>query len=48
MAEKAAEKAADKGRKPVARRRRTSSKKKQDADREMQEVPGIPEEAQSD
>jgi uncharacterized LabA/DUF88 family protein len=47
-ADKAAEKAADKGRKPVARRRRTSSKKKQDADREMQEVPGIPEEAQSD
>jgi hypothetical protein len=46
-ADKAAEKAADKGRKPVTRRRRTSSKKKQDADREMQEVPGIPEEAQN-
>jgi uncharacterized LabA/DUF88 family protein len=47
-AEKAPEKAADKGRKPVTRRRRTSSKKKQDADREMQEVPGIPEESQND
>jgi uncharacterized LabA/DUF88 family protein len=47
-AEKAPEKTAGKGSKPAARRRRPSSAKKQDADREMQEVPGIPEEAQND
>jgi uncharacterized LabA/DUF88 family protein len=47
-AEKAAGEAAGKIRKPAVRRRRPSSAKKQDADREMQEVPGIPEEAQHD
>jgi hypothetical protein len=47
-AEKTAEKATGKGRKPVARRRRSPRAGTPDAHPKMQEIPGIPEEAQND
>jgi uncharacterized LabA/DUF88 family protein len=45
-AEKPLEKTASKGRKPVTRRRRLPRKEAPDAHQEVQEIPGIPEEAQ--
>jgi hypothetical protein len=47
-AENTAEKVAGKGRQPAARRRRLSRKETPDVHREMQEIPEIREEAQSD